>query len=319
MPAIRAKLASDRVVTTDFALAQRQQGVNGTIKKPVRRAGTCARGDVVQSRPGERWRCRARSRPAAGARCRAAVFDRRAPRSGLALHDLNLTRRCTTGCQGSRLDRPRPAGQAGRARRAGRSRRRAGPNAVYAIDARIEAGQTSCRVGISQPDQLQGIGVRSELTSPDATELLRAFGIEAPALPPIQTAGKVIRNDQVWQLNDASAQVGESNLAGRLSVDLSSPVLSSAPTSIGPAARAGPEGDCRTGAACRRRWKSEGRRPGPASPTEGSAPLLTAAGINFDALPKVDIDAKFRGSNLEAPEVQLAQLEFDLKLRDGSR
>ena len=39
----------------------------------------------------------------------------------------------------------------------------------------------------------------------------------------IRAAGKVIRNDQVWQLNDASAQVGESNLAGRLSVDLSRP------------------------------------------------------------------------------------------------
>ena len=70
---------------------------------------------------------------------------------------------------------------------------------------------------------LQDVEVRFELASPDATELLRALGIEAPALPPIQAAGNVIRNDQVWQLNDASAQVGESNLAGRLSVDLSRP------------------------------------------------------------------------------------------------
>ena len=57
--------------------------------------------------------------------------------------------------------------------------------------------------------------------------------------------------------------------------------------------------------------------PSPQVPTERSAPLVTAAGINFDALPKVDADVKFRGSNLQAPEVQLAQLEFDLKLRDG--
>ena len=46
-------------------------------------------------------------------------------------------------------------------------------------------------------------------------------------------------------------------------------------------------------------------------PNRRLSALLTAAGIDFDALPKVDIDAKFRGSNLEAPEVQLAQLEFD--------
>ena len=197
-----------------------------------------------------------------------------------------------------------------------------GPNAVYAIDARIEAGadQDAASGGISQPDQLQGIEVRFELTSPDATELLRALGIEAPALPPIQTAGKVIRNDQVWQLNDASAQVGDSNLAGRLSVDLSRPVLSSALTSIGPAARAGPEGDLPSRRSLPARMQV--RRPqtrAPRAQTEGSAPLLTAAGIDFDALPKVDVDAKFRGSNLEAPEVQLAQLEFDLKLRDRRR
>ena len=61
----------------------------------------------------------------------------------------------------------------------------------------------------------------------------------------------------------------------------------------------------------------EAANPKPASAPEGSAPLLTAAGINFDALPKVDADVKFRGSNLEAPEVRLAQLELGLKLRDG--
>ena len=44
--------------------------------------------------------------------------------------------------------------------------------------------------------------------------------------------------------------------------------------------------------------------------------MLTAAGLNFDALPKVDADVKFRGRDLEAPEVRLARLELDLKLRD---
>ena len=197
-----------------------------------------------------------------------------------------------------------------------------GSNAAYAIDARIEAGQTRITAAgsISKPDQLQDVEVRFELTSPDVTELLRAFGIEAPALPSIRAAGKVIRNDQVWQLDDASAQVGESNLAGRLSVDLSRPRpfisadlesdrlraqdLKAAPSEP-PPQPAGADGS------------QEAAEPKPASASEGSAPLLTAAGINFDALPKVDADVKFRGSNLEVPEVRLAQLELDLKLRDG--
>jgi AsmA family protein len=55
----------------------------------------------------------------------------------------------------------------------------------------------------------------------------------------------------------------------------------------------------------------------PTSASEGRAALLTAAGVNFDALPKVDTDVTFRGRNLEAPGARLARLELDLKLRDG--
>ena len=100
-----------------------------------------------------------------------------------------------------------------------------GPEASHVINARIEAGQTRITASgdISKPDQLQSVEIGFELTSPDVTELLHALDIETAALPPIRAAGKVIRKDQVWQLNDAYAQVGESKLAGRLSVDLSRP------------------------------------------------------------------------------------------------
>jgi AsmA family protein len=42
-------------------------------------------------------------------------------------------------------------------------------------------------------------------------------------LPPVQATGNIFRKGKVWQLDDAYAQVGESDLAGRLSVDLSRP------------------------------------------------------------------------------------------------
>ena len=159
----------------------------------------------------------------------------------------------------------------------------AGTDAAYAIDGRIEAGQTRITAsgGISKPEQFEGVEIGFELTSPDVTELLRALGIEAPALPPIRAEGQVTRKNQVWQLNDAYAQVGESNLAGRLSVDLSRsrPFIS-----------ADLESD---------RLRAQDLK---AAPSEMPQP----AGV----------DVNFRGSNLEAPEVRLAQLELDLKLRD---
>jgi AsmA family protein len=195
-----------------------------------------------------------------------------------------------------------------------------GPNAPHAIEARIKAGQTRIMASgnISKPAQLQGVEIAFELTSPGLAELLHAFGVEAAPLPPIQVAGKVVRNQQVWQLNDASAQVGESNLAGRVSLDLSAPRpvvsadlesdrlraqdLRTAP--LEPPQPAGGDGTL------------EAANTQPKNSSEGSAPLLTAAGINFDALPKVDANVNFRGSNLEALEVRLAQLELDLKLRN---
>ena len=102
VPAIRAKLASDRVVTTDFtALAQRQQGVNGTIEKPVgeperaleetlSKAGQESAGGAVLD-PNQL--------PVLDAELQYSIAELQGPE--LALHDLNLTRRCMTGCQGS--------------------------------------------------------------------------------------------------------------------------------------------------------------------------------------------------------------------------
>jgi uncharacterized protein involved in outer membrane biogenesis len=357
VPAISAKLASDRVVTTDVTgLLQRQQHGNVTpeklsgereraLEEAWAKAGQAGVGGTVFD-PNQL--------PALDAELQYSIAELQGP--DLALLDLNLNaalhdrlpRLALTGggqYKGNPVVLNLQAGAEGEP----------GSNAAYAIDARIEAGQTRIIAagGIGKPDQLQDVEVRFELTSPDATELLRAFGIHAPALPSLQAAGKIIRNDQVWQLNNAHAQVGESNLAGRLSVDLSKPRplisadlesdrLRAQDLRVAPAAPAQPsDADGSQKPAPPKPPQPSGTEgsqkpapPKPAQPSgadgrqepatrkpasapEGSAPLLTAAGINFDALPKVDADVNFRGSNLEAPEVRLAQLELGLKLRDG--
>jgi uncharacterized protein involved in outer membrane biogenesis len=317
VPAIQAKLVSERVVTTDFtALLQTQErreqpsGDTGpALEKTLATAGE-AGGSVFDPN----------QLPVLDGELQYTIAELQGPE--LALQDLNLNaslhdrlpKLALTG-HGQHQGKPvvldvQAGAQGGQ-----------GSNAVYAIDARIEAGQTRITAagGISQPEQLQGIEVRFELTSPDATELLRGLGIESPALPPIQAAGTVSRNGQAWQLEDASAHVGESNLAGRLSVDLSRPRpfisadlksdrlraqdLTSA--SSGPGQPAGADGAQKFAVSER------------AAPFEASAPLLSAAAVNLHALPKVDADIKFQGSKLEGPEIRLARLELDLKLRDG--
>jgi uncharacterized protein involved in outer membrane biogenesis len=311
------------VVTTDFtALLQRQQRGDATLEKP---SGEPKRAleEVLSKAGGESVGGTAfdsNQLPALDAELQYSIAELQGP--DLALRDLNLN-----AALHDRLPRLALTG-GGQYKRnpvvlnlqAG-AEGEPGSNASYVIDARIEAGQTRITAAgsIRKPEQLQDVEVRFELASPDVTELLRALGIETAALPPIRAAGKVIRNEQVWQLDDASVQMGESDLAGRLSVDLSSarPFISADLQSdrlraqdlkAAPSAMPQPAG-------------ADGRRKAPnpnlASASDGSAPLLSAAGINFDALPRVDADVKFRGSNLEVPEVRLAQLELDLKLREG--
>ena len=80
MPVIRAKFASDRVVTTDFtALFERQQRVYA-LEKP---SGDPERTlEEVCPKPERASAAPPSTQPATRARCRAAVFDRQAPRSG---------------------------------------------------------------------------------------------------------------------------------------------------------------------------------------------------------------------------------------------
>jgi uncharacterized protein involved in outer membrane biogenesis len=355
VPAISAKLASDRVVTTDFAaLTHGQQRVDGRLEKPSgapERALDDGLSGVGQQSGGAGFD--PNQLPLLDAELQYSIAELQGPE--LALQDLTL--------DASLHDRLPRLALTGRGQHKGRpvvldlqvgAQGEQGQSAVYAIDARIEAGQTRITAtgGISQPNQLEGLEVRFELTSPDATELLRGFGIEAPPLPSMQTAGKITRSNQVWQLSDLFAQVGESNLAGRLSVDLSRPRpfisadletdrLRAQDLMVAPAEPPHPSGadgsqepappkpPQPSGADGSQKpappkppqpsgadGSQKSATPKPASASESSTPLLTAARVNFDALPKIDADLKFRGSNLEAPEVRLAQLEFDLKLRD---
>jgi hypothetical protein len=191
-----------------------------------------------------------------------------------------------------------------------------GPGA-HPIEARIEALNTRVTAsgGIAELEQLRGLDLRIEMTSPDATEILSRLDIDLGLLPPIQAAGHVVGGDDLWELDAARVEVGESNVAGRVRLDLSGPrafisaELESAQfrardLGAAPAEQSQPAG---AEAAATEAGRAAAR----------SAPLLTATGINFEALPQIDADVTFRGRDIEVPEVRLAQLDLDFKLRHG--
>jgi uncharacterized protein involved in outer membrane biogenesis len=114
-------------------------------------------------------------------------------------------------------------------------------------------------------------------------------------------------------------KLGQSDLRGNVTLDLSGPRpfigvdletdrLRAQDLDVAAAEQPPPASADRSGEAANQK---------PTSASEGPAALLTAAGLNFNALPKLDTDVRFRGRNVEAPGARLARLELNLKVRDG--
>jgi AsmA family protein len=120
--------------------------------------------------------------------------------------------------------------------------------------------------------------------------------------------GRLIREGEVWRLTGLDAQIGDSDLSGRLSATLSGP-------------RPFISADLRS-----RRLLAEDLMPGPEAgqgaeaaaeeTAKGRHDPITPSGVNFDALPEVDASVHFHGDYVKVPEVVFQQLELDLELRD---
>jgi AsmA family protein len=182
----------------------------------------------------------------------------------------------------------------------------------YRIDAEIAAGQTRITASgaIGHPERLQGVDVEFEVRSSDATELLRQLGLPAPQLPELQVLGQLMRDGDLWQLNDAYVQVGESEISGQLSADLSRP-------------RPFVSADLRSKRLRMADFVPVGE-PGAADAGEAAAsartapavPLIKDGDINPEALPAIDADIELSAGYVELPEFLFDRLALDLKFRD---
>ena len=183
------------------------------------------------------------------------------------------------------------------------------PQPGYRIDAEIAAGQTRITASgaIDQPESLQGVHVQFTADSSDLAEILRMVGIDLPELPGLQASGQLIRDGRVWQLNDLRAKVGESDLSGRLSADLSGPR---------PLILVDLRSDRLLAADLMPGLQTTQAATETAAEASAKVPIITASGIDLDALPDVDADISFAAAYVEAPEVVLDQLRLDLQLRD---
>jgi AsmA family protein len=174
----------------------------------------------------------------------------------------------------------------------------------YRIDAGIAAGNSrfTATGGVAEPQQLQGVDVEISATSPDLTELLRALGISAPPLPDLQVAGQLLHDGDAWRLEQASAQIGESDVSGQMSIDLSGPrplVSAKLDSKRLRLTDFMPEGGA-----------EQQNAPAP------DLPLIENGDLNLQALPAIDADLELHAGYVELPEFTFDQLDLVLQMRD---
>lgn len=91
----------------------------------------------------------------------------------------------------------------------------------YPFSAEIRAGRTFITANgqVPKPFDLGRFHMNTTIRGPDLAELFPLTGVVLPNTPPYQLRGRLSRNELVWRVDDLGGRVGDSDLAGDVSVD----------------------------------------------------------------------------------------------------
>jgi uncharacterized protein involved in outer membrane biogenesis len=91
----------------------------------------------------------------------------------------------------------------------------------YPFDAEIRAGDTylSARGAVPEPFNLGQFYMTAAARGPDMAALFPLTGIALPNTPPYNLRGRLTRDGFTWRVDDLNGRVGDSDLAGALTVE----------------------------------------------------------------------------------------------------
>lgn len=95
-------------------------------------------------------------------------------------------------------------------------------NTPYPFDADLRAGETyvTARGAVPKPFDLAQFYMNVTARGPDLSDLYAITGIALPNTPPYSLHGRVSRDTMVWRIANLGGRVGDSDLAGDVSVTL---------------------------------------------------------------------------------------------------
>ncbi|MDQ2695939.1 MAG: AsmA family protein [Pseudomonadota bacterium] len=188
----------------------------------------------------------------------------------------------------------------------------------YPLRVEVTIGATHGRLDgtLQDPLQLAGPDLSLFLKGPDPAQLFPILGIPLPTLPPYQVEGRLTREADTWIFRDFAGRVGDSDVAGFLSVDtgrdpkfLKADVTSRKLDFDDLAGLVGGTPDAGETASEEQKRKAAQR--------EASGRLLPDDPIDLEKLRAMDAEVKFRGKQVIAPKLPLSDLTANLQLRGG--
>lgn len=186
------------------------------------------------------------------------------------------------------------------------------PDQPYPVQADIEIGGTHARIDgtLMEPLDLAGMDVELEIAGPSPDELAPILTIPLPATPPYRLAGRLVREGDLWRFENFAGIVGDSDLAGSLSVD----VAPERPMVVADlVSRSVDLDDLGT---------LIGLPPEPElildQPDEtGRVRVLPDAPLQIDQVRGTDAQVTFRGDSVVAPGLPLQNVELTVDLEDA--
>jgi AsmA family protein len=180
-------------------------------------------------------------------------------------------------------------------------------DAPYAIDVRASAGATRAhaRGTLLDPLRLRGLDLQLQVAGKDLAHLYPLLGLAMPSTPPYQMEGRLTREGSVWRYQDFAGKVGDSDLAGTVSIDTAGE-------------RNLLRGDLRS-----RRLDLDdlggfiGAGPGDAPRKRAPGRVLPDTPYELDKLRAMDADVRLRAQRLVAPGLPLEDMDARLLLEAG--
>jgi uncharacterized protein involved in outer membrane biogenesis len=182
----------------------------------------------------------------------------------------------------------------------------------FLVDLEARAGATRARAhgGLDAPLQLEDFDLEFELSGQDMAHLYPLMGLAIPRTSAYRLKGRLGRTGEVWSYRDVTGVVGDSDIAGDVSVDAGRErsLLTADLTSqrldfddlagfIGGTPRAG-----------------EGDRPVAPTPT---GRLFPTRDYELSKLRAMDADVRLRARRVISPRLPLEAMDAHLYLEDG--